>query len=88
MAPVKAVKSVSCISALLAILVLLTADQASAQCAMCRRALESPEGRQMVAAFRSGILILLVAPLAVFAIVTRLAIRMDRVRRQSDEREG
>lgn len=91
MAPVKSlksVKSVSCIAALFAILVLLTADQASAQCAMCRRALDSAEGRQMIGALRSGILILLAAPLTVFAVVARLAIRMDRVRRQSDEREG
>ena len=66
----------------------LAASDASAQCAMCRRALESPEGRQMVAAFRSGILILLAAPIAVFAVVARLAIRMDRVRRQASEREG
>ena len=26
----------------------------SAQCAMCRRSLESPEGQQMIAALRSG----------------------------------
>jgi hypothetical protein len=71
-----------------AIVVLLSADAAFAQCAMCRRALESPEGRQMIAAFRSGILILLAAPLSVFAIVARLAIRMNRARSQSDEREG
>jgi hypothetical protein len=88
MAPVKPAKPVSCIVALAVILVLLSFDQVSAQCAMCRRALDSPEGRQMIAAFRSGILILLAAPLAVFAVVTRLAIRIDRVRRQSDEREG
>jgi hypothetical protein len=88
MAPGKPAKPVSSIVALAMILVLLSFDQASAQCAMCRRALESPEGRQMIAAFRSGILILLAAPLAVFAVVTRLAIRIDRARRQSDEREG
>jgi hypothetical protein len=55
---------------------------------MCRRALDSPEGRQMIAAFQSGILILLAAPIAVFVVVARMAIRMDRARRQSDEREG
>ena len=81
-------KSVGCITALFAILVLLTADHASAQCAMCRRALDSPEGQQMIAAFQSGILILLAAPLAVFGIVARRAVRLDRVRRQSNEREG
>ena len=88
MARVKPVRPVGCGAALFAILVLLSADPASAQCAMCRRALQSPEGRQMIAAFQSGILILLAAPLAVFVIVARLAIRMDRVRHQSDEREG
>ena len=88
MAPVKSAKPVSCIGALVAIAILLSFEQVSAQCAMCRRALDSPEGRQMIAAFQSGILILLAAPLAVFVIVARLAIRMDRVRRQSDEREG
>ena len=88
MAPVKPVKPVSLIAALALIVVLLSFDQVSAQCAMCRRALDSPEGRQMIAAFRSGILILLAVPVAVFAVVARLAIRMDRVRHQSDEREG
>ena len=76
------------IAALIATAVLLTSVPVSAQCAMCRRALESPEGRQMIAAFRSGILILLAAPFAVFAIVARLAVRMDRSRRLSNEKEG
>ena len=88
MAPVKRARPVSCIAALAMIIVLLSFDQVSAQCAMCRRALESPEGRQMIAAFRSGIFILLAAPVAVFAIVARLAVRMDRARHQSDERKG
>ena len=74
--------------ALVMVATVLAASDASAQCAMCRRALESPEGRQMVAAFRSGILILLAAPIAVFAVVARLAIRMARVRRLASEREG
>ena len=55
--------------------VALTADTAFAQCAMCRRALESPEGQHMIAAFRSGILVLLAAPFAVFATVAVLAVR-------------
>ncbi len=70
------------------VMVLAASDPASAQCAMCRRALESPEGQQLAAAFRSGIVILLAAPLAVFAIVARLAVRMDRTRRREQEREG
>jgi len=67
---------------LLVIVVLIAAHPASAQCAMCRRALDSPEGRQMVAAFRSGILILLAAPFAVFGTVAVLAAR--RFRRTAD----
>ena len=59
---------------------LLAATPASAQCAMCRRALLSPEGQQLVAAFRSGILFLLAAPFASFAAVAFLAVRMQRRR--------
>lgn len=59
---------------------LLAPDAAHAQCAMCRRALESPEGRQMIAAFRSGILFLLAAPFLSFASVAFLAIRLQRKR--------
>lgn len=62
----------------------LAADPVFAQCAMCRRALESPEGRQMLAAFRSGILLLLVAPFAVFGSVAGLAVRAQR-RRQEEK---
>lgn len=53
---------------------------ADAQCATCRRALQSPEGQQMIAAFRSSILFLLMAPLAVFGTVATLAIRAQRRR--------
>ena len=69
--------------ALIALLVLLTVDGASAQCAMCRRALQSLEGRQMIAAFRSGILILIAAPFSLFAAVAVLAVRMNRRRHGS-----
>ena len=62
---------------LLAVLALAPAPLA-AQCAMCRRALLSPEGQQMIAAFRSGILFLLAAPFAVFGVVGTLAIRAQR----------
>jgi len=44
---------------------------------MCRRALESPEGQQMVAAFRSGILILLAAPFSLFGLIAALVVRMQ-----------
>ena len=63
-------------------MILAAAHPASAQCAMCRRALDSPEGRQMIAAFRSGILVLLAAPFAVFGTVAVLAAR--RFRRPAD----
>jgi hypothetical protein len=60
------------------VLVALWTTPGAAQCAMCRRALESPEGRQMVAAFRSGILILLAAPFSLFGVITALVVRMRR----------
>jgi len=71
------------IASVLAIVVVVAfaSNAASAQCAMCRRALQSPEGQQMVAAFRSGILFLLAAPFAIFGTVATLAIR--RFRRKS-----
>lgn len=59
---------------------LLMGDDAVAQCAMCRRALESPEGRQLVAALRAGIVVLLAAPFATFAAVAFLAVRRQRRR--------
>jgi hypothetical protein len=70
-------------AAAIAIVVVLAAPApAEAQCAMCRRALDSPEGRQMIAAFRGGILVLLAAPFAVFGTVATLAVR--RFRRKPD----
>lgn len=60
--------------------IMLLAEAAPAQCAMCRRALQSPEGQQMVAAFRSGILFLLAAPFAAFGAVATLALRAERRR--------
>jgi hypothetical protein len=51
-----------------------------AQCAMCRTVLNSPEGQQMVAALRSGILLLLAAPFAIFATIAVLAVRGQRRR--------
>jgi len=64
-----------------AVLMALASEPAFAQCAMCRRALQSPEGQHMVAAFRDGILLLLVAPFTVFGTVATLAVR--RFRRRS-----
>lgn len=62
----------------LAALVALWPEPAAAQCAMCRRALQSPEGQQMVGAFRSGILLLLAAPFSVLGVVAMLVVRMQR----------
>jgi membrane protein implicated in regulation of membrane protease activity len=62
------------------IVMALSAD-ASAQCAMCQTLLGSPEGQRMIAAIRSGILLLLVAPFVIFATVATLAIRLQRRRR-------
>lgn len=69
-------------------LVFLFPQVASAQCAMCRRALQSPEGQQMIAALQSGILFLLIAPFAVFATITVLAIRAERRRADEGCRSG
>ena len=55
-------------------------EPAAAQCAMCRRALQSPEGQQMVAAFRSGILVLLAAPFSLVGVIAALVVKMQRRR--------
>ena len=59
---------------------LLWSTDSAAQCAMCRTLLNTPEGQQMIAAFRSGILILLAAPFAIFATIVVLAVRTQRRR--------
>jgi hypothetical protein len=65
--------------ALLALAAALTIPGAAeAQCAMCRTALDSPEGRKLIAAFRSGILFLLAVPFATFGTVAWLAVRSKR----------
>lgn len=66
-------------------LAILTVDtEASAQCAMCRTMLGSPEGQRMIGALRSGIVLLLVAPFAIFATVATLAVRLQRRRHAMD----
>lgn len=67
-----------CLLLAAAAIIVLAGDPAGAQCAMCRQALQSPEGRHMIAAFRSGILLLLAAPFAVFGTVAVLAVRRFR----------
>ena len=68
------------VAAGIAILAWLLPEPAAAQCAMCRRALQSPEGQQMVAAFRSGILVLLAAPFGLVGVIAALIVRMQRRR--------
>jgi hypothetical protein len=72
-------KALAACAAIVAI-VLWLPDPASAQCAMCRRALQSPEGQQMVAAFRSGILVLLAAPFSLVGVIAALVVKMRRRR--------
>ena len=61
-----------------AIVMLVPAPALAQGCAMCKRALSSPEGQQMVAAFRSGILVLLAAPFSLVAVIATLVVRMNR----------
>jgi hypothetical protein len=66
------------LAAVLAALVISRPAALGAQCAMCRTLLSTPEGQQLVAGLRSGILLLLAAPFVVFAAVALLAIRSQR----------
>lgn len=61
------------------VLVVSTPD-ASAQCVMCKTMLATPEGQKMVTALRSGILLLLAAPFAIFGTIATLAVRSKRRR--------
>ena len=64
---------------------LIAAEPVAAQCAMCRTALASPEGQQMIAALRSGILLLLAAPFTLFGLIATLAVRAQRKRQSERE---
>jgi hypothetical protein len=64
--------------------VLLAPDTVSAQCSMCRRALDSPEGQQLIGALRRGIVVLLAAPFMLFGVVALLAVRMQRRRHRPE----
>ena len=48
---------------------------AEAQCAMCRSAFDSPEGRRMIRKYQIGIAFLLAVPFAAFGTVAVVAIR-------------
>ena len=74
-------KSASAAIAVATLVLLAAPPPALAQgCAMCKRALMSPEGQQMAAAFRSGIFVLLAAPFSLVAVISALVIRMFRSR--------
>jgi hypothetical protein len=49
-----------------------------AQCSMCRTLLETPEGERIAAGLRSGIWILLAAPVGAFAVIAVAAVRSRR----------
>ena len=66
--------------ALLATVVLFPSPAHAQGCAMCKRALASPEGRQMAAAFRSGIFVLLAAPFSLVGVIAALVVKMQRRR--------
>ncbi|MGD8329455.1 MAG: hypothetical protein PVJ49_08450 [Acidobacteriota bacterium] len=51
---------------------------AQAQCAMCRSAFDSPEGRRMIRKYQIGIAFLLTVPFAAFGTVAFLAVRGKR----------
>ncbi len=61
-----------------AVFMLVAADTALAQCAMCRTALDSPEGQQLVSAFQGGIILLVVVPFAAVATIALLVARQLR----------
>ena len=46
-----------------------------AQCAMCRSAFDSPEGRRMIRKYQAGIAFLLTVPFAAFGTVAFFAVR-------------
>jgi len=54
---------------------LATPPPARAQCAMCRSAFDSPEGRRMIRKYQIGILYLLAVPFAAFGTVAFFAVR-------------
>jgi hypothetical protein len=49
-----------------------------AQCAMCRRVLESGEGRALIDVLRQAVLVLLVTPFVLVGVIGTLAVRIQR----------
>lgn len=69
---------VGALTALVVGLLLWVPADLAAQCAMCRTAFQSPEGRALLEAFQSGIVFLLAAPYLTFGLVLFLALRARR----------
>ncbi len=72
-------------STVTALVLAVVADAAFAQCPMCRTALSSPEGQQLAAAFRGGILLLVVVPFAAVATIALLVARQLRAAARIEE---
>ncbi len=68
-----------------ALVLAVVADAALAQCSMCRTALGSPEGQQLAAAFRGGILLLVAVPFATVATIALLIARQLRAAARVEE---
>jgi len=66
---------------------LLVPGAAEAQCAMCRTALGSPEGKRLIAAFQSGIVLLLAVPMAILAGGAWYVVRGQRRLREIEQDE-
>ncbi len=63
----------------------VVADAALAQCPMCRTALGSPEGQQLAAAFRGGILLLVAAPFTAVGTIALLITRQLHAAARAEE---
>lgn len=68
------------------VLVLGLAPEANAQCAMCRTALESPEGAALAHGFRRGVLFLLAAPFSALGVIAGLVLHRFKPSSTPDER--
>ncbi|NKB87652.1 MAG: hypothetical protein GKS06_05475 [Acidobacteria bacterium] len=65
--------------------VLMWPEAAEAQCAMCRRALADSEAGPLISALRSGIVFLLLVPIATFGAIAWFAVRGRDRALQTDE---
>ena len=66
------------VPAMVAVLAAADVSSLEAQCSMCRTLLDTPEGERIAAGLRSGIWILLAAPVGAFAVIAVAAVRSRR----------